>query len=139
MTEATLLSPVLEFASHRVRSIASSAIHKIQRMKASGSQGADYDLRTLWNEYSWEIQNGDGDLVGTLVEDLVTETVESIVAKLPDAEATLLTCAYSDDDDDVGLRNDHVIITAVLNRISAKASSRNLERLDPDYRWYENL
>lgn len=139
MNEPELLAPIQEFARHRMNSIASSAIHRIQRVNASGAQGGDYDLRTLWNEFSWEIQNGDGDFVGGLVEDLVIEIIEGVVEQLPDPEAVLLTCAFSDDADDVNYRDNSVIAAAVLERVSDKASLRNLERFDPNYLWYENL
>ena len=126
------------FASLRLDELARKAIYRLQRTPDAGAHPYGWDMKTLWNLYSWNVQNGpiDG---AEMLEDMVTDEAEAVVAKLSHPEAVLLSAAVATEPLASDMRADDLIVKAVRDRISSLAAKRDLERFDPEYRWYENV
>lgn len=99
-----------------------------------GAHPYGWDMRTFWSLYSWEVQNGPSDNY-ELMEDMVKDIAEEVLSKVSATERDLMLL-YLDPEGEV---RDHVLLDAVVAEVSSLARSRDLERYDPDYRWYENL
>lgn len=141
MTEAAkedLQTAVSTFALERIQQIVRKVIYRLQRMPDPGSHPYGWHMETLWNLYSWDVQNGPIE-DAELLADLVDEVVSAAVALLPDAEAVLLTLGVAQEALPPNTRADHEIATAVTERVFRAAAKRNLDRYDPDFRWYDNL
>jgi hypothetical protein len=80
---------VLDFATQAYEALVRKAIVRLQRIKATGIYGDDYEYKTLWDEYCHEVQFGphlEKEWELTL-EPLLTEVLTSISPEL----AKLLT------------------------------------------------
>jgi hypothetical protein len=136
--EEGLKTAVNTFVSERIQQIARKVIYRLQRMPDPGSHPYGWHMETLWNLYSWDVQNGPIE-DAELLADLVDEVVSAAVAALPEAEAVLLSLGVAQETLPPPTRADHEIATAVTEKVSRTAARRNLDRYDPDFRWYDNL
>jgi hypothetical protein len=115
--------------------LARSVIYQLQRLPEMGAHPYEWDMKSFWNLYAWESQNGptdDFEMIKDLVEGMCADAIE----KMPQHEREFLTeIVTGGQEDGVGAS----INTEVISLIEGKAGQRNLDRFDPDYLWYENL
>lgn len=129
---------VSTFASERIQQIAKKVIYRLQRIPDPGAHPYGWNMGTLWNLYSWDVQNGPIDDAEFLT-DMVEEAASSAVSALSDPEAVLLSLFVAQEAPHPNTRADHEITAAVVEWVSRFAMRRDMERYDPNFRWYDNL
>lgn len=132
--ETDLVEAARAYSRASIDRFAGKAISKMKKVSDFGAHPHGWDMRTLWSLYSWDVQNGPFDN-SQFIRDLVENIVETIVECIPAHEARLLSLSLAPYDDEP----DMVVINAIMEAVASKAAARNLDRYDPEYRWYENL
>jgi len=115
--------------------LARSVIYQLHRLPEMGAHPYGWDMKSFWNLYAWECQNGpteDFEMMKDLVEDMCGNTIEAMPQHEREFLADVVTGGCEDGDG-------ASINTKVISLIAGKAAQRNLDRFDPDYLWYENL
>src|SRR4051794_1514275 len=82
---------VLVFASTAYETLARRVIFRLQRIKATGIYGDDYQHRTLWDEYCHEVQEGPYEPLESAWEAAIDPILDSLIQKISPHEAVLLT------------------------------------------------
>lgn len=126
-----------KFLDHRLAALARKVVHRLQRLRDPGGHPYGWPMGSLWNLYSWDVQNGPIGNTG-LLEDLVRDAAVQVIRGLAGPEAILLAQLVSEDDLPPDTRSDWEVAEALMERVSDLAGRRNLERFDPDHRWYED-
>jgi len=128
---------VCDFARTEFAALARKAIHRLQRIPASGIFGDDYIYKTLWDEYCHEIQEGSHELLECAWEQSLETVLDAVVENIPGHSAVLLSVFAAWDLDE---QDDPALIGAVwpagIKRvlhegISEHAGMRNLDHLGP--------
>lgn len=115
------------WAREKVSALAKLAIGRLTRLRASRSF-AGYSYRSVWGEFSHDVQEGGFGDLSELLEDLARDVCGGVVAKLSPAEARLLRLWAEEEDKQID--------ELVLGEVSAIAANRDLARYSDDYRWY---
>lgn len=119
------------FAEERFAAYARKVVHAMQREVACGIFGDSIPLKTFWDEVCWFCQKGYEDTpADTPLEMAITAYIESVVEKIPETEAVLMSCAASQDQDGMPDRSDHELCRALGEYVSEIAASRSLEAFE---------
>lgn len=115
----------MRFASAELRAAARRVAHQLQRLKASGIYG-DQPHRTLWNEFCFEIENGQTPGLEMAWEHTLDPLVADVVNRLPDHTARLLSwhaASFEEEDPEDALWPD-LVCAAVLSATKQLALRR---------------
>jgi hypothetical protein len=106
-------------------------IYRLQRIKASGIYGDDYNYKTLWDEYCQEAQSGPVELLAGAWHVTILPLLDDVVERIPRHAALLLSiaAAWELDEDDAGSIGAYWpdgIREVLRGRIREEAGQRNL-------------
>jgi hypothetical protein len=127
----------MEFAAAAYLALARKVIFRLQRIKASGIYGDDYQHKTMWDEYCHEVQEGPHDLLQSAWDDTVDSIIESVIEAIPRHEAVLLTIrAVCDQDreDEMQLGTQvapDLMRNSLRQAVDEMAGARHMSRFDP--------
>jgi hypothetical protein len=141
--EATHAS-VLAYARAEFDALGRKVIHRLQRIKASGIYGDDYNYKTLWDEYCHEAQEGPTELLTWAWEATILPLLDDVVERIPRQVAVLLSIAalcelderstnwvlHEGNDEWIGVCWPDGIREVVHSRVRKEAGWRDLSRLD---------
>lgn len=82
---------IIRFAMEELASAGRRLAYRLRCMRASGVYGDDHDLRTLWDEFCFELENGPTSLLEEAWGDLLFPILVEVVDRLPDHTARLLS------------------------------------------------
>lgn len=128
---------VRTFARAEFAALSRKAIHRLQRIEASGIYGDDYVYKSLWDEYCHEVQEGPHDLL-VCAWDLTLENVmNDVIERIPRQVAVLLSIFAAwdlDEEDEVDLVGSvwpEGLKRVLQIRIAQWAGQRDLDHLGP--------
>ena len=135
----------LQFAALRFGQLTSRLIWRLRRIPATGTLGADYTCRTLWDEICVEVQDGpfnDGLFGGedetglpnlsSAFDSTIAPILRAAIEALPQQESVLLTLWAIDDWDEreqteaAGTVNIDAIMATLRTMLSREASAVDL-------------
>ncbi len=128
---------VSTYAATRFEVYARKVLYRLQRLKASGIFGDDYNHKTGWDEYCYEVQEGPHELLEQPWDHLIGSLLTDVVSKIPHDEAVLLSIAVQYEDDDwppgpVGVCNDRIAVS-IRRAVDGIAIDRNMDRFEEDW------
>ena len=136
--QTALIAAIQGFATKREKHYASKAIYRLQRISSGNAHPYGWPIGSVWNAYSWDVQNGPSEYTETII-DIVESVVEDVIGQIPAEEVTLLASALSGGQTESGSDAASSVSESITDAISTTASQRDMDRFDPEYRWYENL
>lgn len=128
---------VRDFARAEFAALGRKAIHRLQRINASGIFGDDYIYKTLWDEYCHEVQEGPHDLLEYAWDQTLETVMDDVVERVPRHVAVLLSIFATwelDEEDDpnlVGSVWPEGLKRVLQAHLAEQAGMRNLHRLGP--------
>lgn len=82
---------VRAFARVEIAALARRSIYRLRRVKASGIYGDDLGHKSLWDEWSFEVNNGPHDLLDDAWSATLTPILSKIVEEIPSHVARLIS------------------------------------------------
>lgn len=115
----------------RLEALAGRVVHRLQRLPSNGIFGDDCGLRTVWDEYCFDQQQGPSPSLDYAWANLIDPTIVERVSIIDDDEQYLMTLAggwlLSEFDLPIGICRD-VIVRAVRKELVGQALDRMLPR-----------
>lgn len=135
----SVYAAVRKYARPELDGLIRKAIHRLQRIPASGIYGDAYVYKTLWDEFCHEVQEGPFDLpglfggsTGVAWDEIIASHVNDLIEHTPRPAAVLLsTFAVWELDEDTKLLGSfwpHGIARVLKSGLDDQAGARNLLR-----------
>lgn len=117
--------------------LARKVVHRLSRITAAGLF-AEHQYSSVWGEYSHSLQTGPYEEYSSILDDMVTDTCETIAETVPPHEMHLFDRLAAVCGADEGMSGITYLVERLKDEVSSRASLRNLDRYADDYRWFEN-
>lgn len=128
---------VRSYARIEIEGLTRRAIHRLQRIEASGIYGDGYAFKSLWDEWCHEKQEGPHDLLDSAWEQTLSPIVDELLDSIPHHAAVLLSVyaawelGVEDDTTLIGSFWPEGIRQVFRDRLDREAGGRRLDHLGP--------